>query len=106
MGARAQTFVAELKKGSQGKRGRVIIRAETLVTSNLECNWVLEGTNLANYDGGCMGMCAEVAPVHWNLLRATGADVTESSQFNTTFNSEVVQNTNNPRFRPRKFSLT
>lgn len=89
MGSRNQTMTAELKHDkSSGKRGQIIIRAESVSESSNVVEFQLAGTNLPNKVGGCLGMCEEVAPVHYEVLREVGGN--GSNHFVNSFTSIAI----------------
>jgi len=100
MGSRAQTKVVDLKSNDGNiNRGRIIIRAESLKSSNIECHWRLQGENLANKAG--LPCCPTLNSVHFNIERS-GAN----NQWGSTFSSEKVLGTDKPLFRQNILSLT
>ena len=73
MGARNQTLTAELKKkGTNSKRGQIIVRAEAASESNHAVEFQVAGHGIQNKVGGCMGMCGEPGPVSYEILREIG----------------------------------
>ena len=55
-------MTAELKfDKSSGKRGQIIIRAESVNESSHAVVFQIAGVGLKNTGGGCMGMCTERA---------------------------------------------
>ena len=68
MGSRNQTMTAELKYDkSSGKRGQIIIRAESVNESSHAVVFQIAGVGLKNVGGGCMGMCGETLPVRFEI---------------------------------------
>lgn len=98
MGARAQTFATELlHKGKAAKRGQIIVRAESIAESNTFANLTIAMESVPNNAGGCLGFCRSIVPVHYEIVRSSAGNATV---FNHVVSSNVVQNTNDPVFKP------
>ena len=69
MGARAQTKMVDLQAKEGGKRGRIIVRAESIQASNIECHWQIQGENLGSKSG--LPCCPGIVPVHFNIERSS-----------------------------------
>jgi hypothetical protein len=85
MGAKQQTFTGNLHIPSDKKsRGMLIVRAEGLEASNTAIKFHIAAEQLSNIQGGCLGMCGEIAPVWYELQRGT-----PGGQFVTVYKSET-----------------
>ena len=56
MGAKAQTYSADLHKGGQGGRGTIIIRAEAVQSSNVNATFNVSWQNVNNLSKGFIGI--------------------------------------------------
>jgi len=80
------------------------VRAEAVSKSNHSVTFQISGTDLGNKAGGCMGMCAETVPVHYEIQREIGGN--NSGHFVTAYSSPKANGTNNPTWQPQKMRLS
>jgi hypothetical protein len=103
MGSRAQTWIGELKSSGSSNRGKIIVQAESLQTSNVEIHMQIQGQDLKNKTSGCGGMCEEIHDVCFEIQRPSQND---PNQYNSVYQSEVATGTASPVFSPFKKSLS
>ena len=97
-------MTAELKYDkSSGKRGQIIIRAESVNESSHAVVFQIAGVGLKNTGGGCLGMCGETLPVHFEIQREIGFG---TGHFATAYSSAEAHGTHNPTWQPTKMRLT
>ena len=88
---------------TNGKRGQIIIRAESVNESNHAVIFQIAAVGIRNKGGGCMGMCTETLPVRYEIQREIGNG---SGHFATSYSSIEAHGTNNPTWQPQKMRLT
>ena len=91
-------------RGSTSKRGQIIVRAEAAAESNHAVEFQIAGHELGNTAGGCLGMCGEIVPVSYEILREIGGQ--NSGHFVLSFKSIDVIGTNELVWEPQKMRLT
>jgi hypothetical protein len=95
MGARQQTFQSDLTlEGQKKSRGKIIVRGEGLENSNHVIKMQISCEEIGNVQGGCLGMCSQIAPVRYEIQRGN-----PQGTFNTVKVSEEAFQTNSPIFR-------
>ena len=91
----------ELKCDSaKGRRGTIIIRAESVKESNHTVVFKISGAGINNKVDGCFGMCGEPGPVTYEVMREIGQK--NSERFIPVFKSIPIEGTMDPKWPMHK----
>ena len=101
MGAKHQALVQELKHDKEkGKRGQIIVKAESLKESNHNIIYQLKCKNIKNTSGGCMGLCGVAGKLRYEIRRQIGGP--SSNHFASAYVSPPVEGTTSPIWQPQR----
>lgn len=70
MGAKKQTFTADLSHQGKQNRGQLIVRTQAIEQSNLVACMQLTWQNVHNVAGGCLGMCQDPTPYVCRIMKS------------------------------------
>lgn len=104
MGSKAQTVTAELTApGKTGKRGTIIMHAESVPDSNLYANFQLKGINLKNqiYECFCIPV-SEETPTFYEISKPKKGN---PNVFGKIYQSTVAKKSSNPTWTPHKMHI-
>ena len=98
MGAKDQSFVAELKdqKGGNSKRGQIIVKGVGVNESNHNVIYQIKCKNIKNTTGGCFGIGGIAGKVRYEIRRQVG----KSNHWASCYTSFPVEGTKDPIWQP------